>query len=170
MTNNPARMPNLGAAAIPGAGIRCAGFPNFAIGIRQRPRCARDGAAIRDRRCRMLPSHPRRAGTLYASIYCRWVEQWLTASRSFEGLEIKFVTCENFVQDKPGYYTDVARFFDLNTEAVVSQLLKIEPKKKVVHYRKARLDEWRETLNDAEQDLFRSLMEPSLFAEFGWQP
>jgi hypothetical protein len=104
----------------------------------------------------------------YAPIYCKWIEGWVAAAGNLDGVEVEFVTYEDFVNNKPAYYMDIAKFLGLDADAVVPKLLAIEPKRDVMHFRTGRVDEWREVLTEPERELFWSLMKPSLAEKFGW--
>ncbi|MCC3559265.1 MAG: tetratricopeptide repeat protein [Microcoleus sp. PH2017_27_LUM_O_A] len=111
-------------------------------------------------------SHEIESGFLPKAI--QWIEGWLDAEEnpSFYP-EILFTKHEDLVSDPKALFESILNFYELEK----SNFPLPEPPKFMegTHYRKGRVDEWREVFSPQQIEKASSLMPKRLLERFGWQ-
>ncbi len=102
----------------------------------------------------------------YLPIVVGYIGEWVAAAEDpGNGIEIRFLTFEEFKRDPADYYARVLEFLDID-----AAMFAADANAEVVHLRKGETDEWRGTFKPIQRDRAWDKIPPPLAKRFGWPP
>ncbi|QVL57829.1 MAG: sulfotransferase domain-containing protein [Simkaniaceae bacterium] len=95
-----------------------------------------------------------------------WIQNWVKASED-ESLNILFTTYEDFLANPKQFFMKIFDFYSISDSI---DMLPMLPKKSTYHFRKGKVDEWREAMTKSQQRKVTKMIPKELFDKFNWEP
>lgn len=101
----------------------------------------------------------------YLPASIEWIQSWVKASER-NGIEILFTTYEEFITNRERFFERILDFYSLKP---LKPALADLPKSEGLHFRKEKVDEWREVLSPEQKELVAQIMPQELLNRFHWE-
>lgn len=103
----------------------------------------------------------------YLPLCVQWLEGWIDASED-EAFRVKilFTRFEDFVADADSFFMRILDFYGIPESLFVYQK---RPKEGADHFRKGRVDEWREVFDADQTARATAIMTERILTQFGWE-